>query len=739
MGRYAIGLCSSAIFAGLAIPLSVAAQEADNRGTTNTGGSRASVEDRAAQGAGQDIVVTAQLRTQRAQDVPISMTVIGADQIKQSGAQRLEEMARYIPNLNIQPTPVANQVYIRGIGSGAQNFAFEQAVSLYVDGIYAGRNRQFMAPFFDIERIEVLRGPQGALLGKNTSAGAISIVTGQPTATFQGRADIATEFSRPGIDLTGYVSGPLSDTLRARLAVKFTDEDGYVHNRFSDRDEPHNRNFMIRGALKFLPVEGVDMNLKLEYDDFRVRGTPVISIFPGNDDFERAEKNAQTPPGKPQQSHTQAWNGAFSTNARLGDNTITAITGYSWFKADQFGGAGADVPELYYSSQGERFHQLSQEIRLTSPTGQLLEYIAGIYLDTARYKTYFGADYNIGITGSAVQLFDQKSNNISLFGQAVLNISRMIKIQGSLRYTRAKKSADYEAIALSGIPLYAPGTLSGERRESNLDPSVTVQIRPAADVMLYATFAKGSKGGGFTSNSRATPDTFQFAGERSTNYEIGVKASFLERKATVDLAVFDTTFKDLQVGNYNPQVAAVIIGNAGRARTRGVEFTGTLRPTNGLDLSTSLAYLDAIYTDFPGGPCQYPNLTCDLANNNIAGTTIPGASKWKGGFNIRYDFPISDRLKLGLSSGVMYRSAYYAEPENTPESRQAGYAKVDGRIELSTIDDRWTIALFGRNLTDAHTFNFSYFWPFAAPTSAPHRLKFLEETRVIGISATAKF
>ena len=739
MGRYGIALYSSAACFGMMLPLQAAAQEVGVSGGEASAAQPTPTTDDAASPQPKEIVVTAQLRSQRVQDVPISMTVIGADQIKQSGAQRLEEMARYIPNLNIQPTPVANQVFIRGIGSGAQNFAFEQAVSLYVDGIYAGRNRQFMAPFFDIERIEVLRGPQGALLGKNTSAGAISIVTGQPTATFQGRADIATEFSRPGIDLSGYVSGPLSDTLRARIAVKVTDEDGYVYNRFADADQPHNKNFMIRGSLKFLPIEGVDMNLKLEYDDFRVKGNPVISIFPGSDDFEKAEKNAETPPGKPQQSHTEAWNGAFSANAMLGDHTLTAITGFSRFKADQFGGAGADVPELYYSSQGERFRQISQEIRLTSPTGNTLEYIAGAYVDTARYKTYFGADYDIGITGSAIQLFDQKSSNISLFGQAVLNLGEMVKLQGSLRYTRARKSADYEAIALSGIPLYAPGSLSAKRRESNLDPSITVQVRPVTDVMLYATFAKGSKGGGFTSNSRATAETFQFAGEESTNYEVGLKASFLDRKATIDLALFDTRFKDLQVGNYNPELAAVVIGNAGRARTKGVEFTGTLRPVEGLDLSASLAYLDAIYTDFPGGPCQYPNVGCDLATNNIAGTTIPGASKWKGGFNARYEFPLSGDLKLALSSGVMYRSAYYAEPENTPESRQSGYAKVDARIELGSLDDRWTIALFGRNLTDKHTFNFSYFWPFAAPTSMPHRLKFLEETRVIGISATAKF
>ena len=151
----------------------------------------------------ETILVTAQKRTEDVQDVAISMEVISGDELEKLRVKTFEDLQQYVPNFTVQPTPGANQIYIRGIGSGAQNFAFEQAVSLYVDGIYAGRNRQFMAPFFDIERIEILRGPQGALLGKNTAAGAISLVSAQPTEEFEGYVDAAFLLDRGGVDLSG--------------------------------------------------------------------------------------------------------------------------------------------------------------------------------------------------------------------------------------------------------------------------------------------------------------------------------------------------------------------------------------------------------------------------------------------------------------------------------------------------------------------------------------------------------
>jgi len=258
-------------------------------------------------------------------------------------------------------------------------------------------------------------------------------------------------------------------------------------------------------------------------------------------------------------------------------------------------------------------------------------------------------------------------------------------------------------------------------------------------VMLYATFAQGSKSGGFVSNSGSeTLATFEFAGENSTNYEVGLKSTFLDGRALFDLTAFHTKFDHLQVSNYIP-VTGLVIGNAGSATTQGVEATAAFKPIPALNLSGSVAYLDAKYDDFPGGPCIYPNLACDQATNNIAGTTIPNTSKWSGNVQGEYTVHLPNDLRLTGTLITTFRSSYFVEANLNPTSRQPSYAKLDARLELSGPRDRWTLAIFGRNLTDEHTFNFSYFWPFAAPSSAPHQLKYLEETRVVGIGARFRY
>ncbi|MDB5482638.1 MAG: hypothetical protein JWO83_3691 [Caulobacteraceae bacterium] len=480
----------------------------------------------------ETLIVTAQKRAENVQNVPISIEVVRGEQINDLGVRRFEDLAKYVPNLTVQPTPGANQIYIRGIGSGAQNFAFEQDVSLYIDGVYAGRNRQFMSPFFDVERVEVLRGPQGALLGKNTAAGAISIISAQPTSVAKAGVDVQTLFGRAGIDASAFVSGPLTEALSGRLAVKFIRQDGYVHNRYTGQDVPREEDNLVRGILRYQPSDSFNISAKVEYTDYTVKGTQAIAIFPGSTDFQRAQKNAQPPFGVPESDHTESWNGVVTANYRAGDFTLTSLTGYSTYNALKFTAAGSDVPELWLSRQVEKFDQTSQEVRLLSPTGRTFEFIVGGYVDESTFKTQFDTLYTIFVAGHTNQLFDQNTHTWSIFGQGVANLGDRFRVLGSLRYSSERKRATYDAITISGIPLNAPRSIAGSRGESNLDPSVTLQYRPWKHVMLYATYAQGSKAGGFVSNTgNVTPATFEFSGEHSTNYEVGLKSTLLRGAA----------------------------------------------------------------------------------------------------------------------------------------------------------------------------------------------------------------
>lgn len=686
----------------------------------------------------EEIVVTAQKRAEKLQDVPISLEVVTSETIQDLQIVRFEDLQKYVPNFTVQPTPGANQIYIRGIGSGAQNFAFEQSVSLYVDGVYAGRNRQFMAPFFDVERVEVLRGPQGALVGKNTAAGAISLISAQPTRELEGAAELTALFKR-GVSFSGYVSGPISDTLTGRLAVKIVDQDGYIHNRANDEDVPGEEDTLIRGILKYEPSDNFDITTKLEYTDYKVIGTNAISIFPGSDDFEDAEKEAESPFGHPEEDKTRSFNATVTANFYFGEYTLTSTSAYSRYDATKYTGASSAVPELWLSLQGENFEQWSQEVRLASPVGQTFEFIVGAYYDTNDLSTEFYNEYSLlfgTLAGEVNNLFDQTTDTWSVFGQGKWNITDQLKLLGSIRYTETSKDASYDFFGISGIPLGAPVSLDGSRSKGTIDPSITLQYEFTDDIMAYATYSQGSKSGGFSSNTRTvTAATFEFDDETSRNYEIGIKSRLFDGAVIANLTAFHTEFEDLQVSNYLP-VIGIVIGNAASATTEGFEFSGSWYVTDELELSTSLAYLDATYDDFPGGPCLYGNTGCDQATNNIGGTTIPNTSKWSGSITGRYETDISDSLKMSLALIGTFRSKYYVEANLDPDSAQDGYFKLDAVLQLAAIDDKWSLELFGRNLTDEHTFNFSYFWPFDPPG---HRLKYLQETRTVGLTARVTF
>ncbi|MBN9592194.1 MAG: TonB-dependent receptor [Alphaproteobacteria bacterium] len=706
----------------------------------------------------ETVLVTAQKRVENVQDVPISMSVVSGKNLEDMNVRTFEDLAKYVPNLAIQPTPGANQIYIRGIGSGAQNFAFEQDVSLYIDGIYAGRNRQFMAPFFDLQRVEVLRGPQGALLGKNTAAGAISIVSAMPTDTFEAGVDVTALVTRKGVDVSGFVSGPLAEHLTGRLAAKLTAEDGYVDNVGTNRKVPGSNDKLVRGILHYEMGEHNDITGKFEYSDALTDGTPAISQFPGSD-FERAIKDTSDWKGNPDKDSTKAYNTEVTANFGIGDNTLTSVTGYSTYNAIKHNGAGQINPEDWLSIQKEYFHQFSQEVRLTSPTGGMFEYIVGAYVDTSKFKSHFDTDYDLGVlvpvggstiripvaAGHSDMIFDQRTTTYSVFGQLQWNITEQFDVLGSLRYTNTSKSAVLDQILLSGVavqPSYGitPANphkhLSGQRAEDNVDPSITLQYKPNKLTMAYFTFAKGSKAGGFVSNSGpVTQASFGFEPETSRNLEVGVKSTLFDGLLVGSLAAFTTRFDDLQVSNYIPNVG-ITIGNAASATTRGFEFSADIYPLDGLSLSVAGAYLDARYDDFPGATCVVV-LPCNAnpALNNIGGTVIPSASMWSGTFGAQYTTPLSEGLRGTIGINGSFRSSYFTEADLNTAARSPSNTKVDARIEVADADGRWSVALVGKNLTDVHSFNFSYFWPF----DGAHRMYYLEETRTIFVQTRLRF
>jgi iron complex outermembrane receptor protein len=718
---------------------------------------QAAEKPQASPGADQDaIVVTAQKREQSIQDVPISIAVVSGEQLSSFHAKDMADVAASVPNLYVQRLAAADVIYIRGFGSSPSNFSFDQSVSLYQDGIYAGRGKQFEAPFFDIERIEVLRGPQGALFGKNTPAGAISIVTANPTSTFEAGVTGVYNFSLQGGEATAYVSGPLSENFSARLAVKGLYLDGFIPNRVSGNNDNARRQGLARVTLRYDSGD-FDATAKLEYSRSQTLGISQViasATVPGVVTEDRFVDNY--PYGFRESENIESKNVSLTANYQIGDHTLTSVTGYSNFAADRTNSYSRDVPAIYLNRVLEDYEQASQEIRLSSPTGKTLEYIVGGYFDWSSYVLDYPKYYDTpgGVSGSIVSRFRQTARTYSAFAQLKLNATPYFRVIGSARYTRTEKDGTFATVLLTGAPLGRITTASGSIGEGILDPSATVQFDASDDIMLYASYGRGSKSGGFVSNTVGTVDsTFIYRPERSTNYEVGVKSTFFDRKLTVDVSAYYLKFTDLQTSTYDSTLTppGFLTKNAAAARSAGIEWSIAYRPIRALKITWNGAYQDAKYTDFPGAAClaSQPLSVCNPAapvgaannpaNNNIAGYPLTFSSEWSGSAQVQYTLPIGSDYELTTTGQMNYRSHFFNSDDQNPIfGVQGAYQKYDLRAQFGKRDDGWSIALVGRNITDVRTYTFAFFWP-GSLTRFPTAQKFQEEPRTISIEGKLKF
>lgn len=724
-------------------------------------GSAMAAEADATQPTLGEVVVTAQKRAEKLQDVPISMEVVSGEKLSDFATNDFKQMVKFAPNVSVQTTAGNDTIYIRGFGSPPANFSFDQAVSLYMDGVYAGRNRQAQAPFFDLQRVEVLRGPQGALFGKNTPAGAVSIVSAGPTSSFEGGVTALYNFNLEGPEVSGYVSGPISDTVGARLAVKLLDQDGYIKNLATGDKDPGNKMALARLTLRFTPSDTFDYTLKAEYSDRQVSGgLTVASPLTTGQKPRKTRFLAQSALG-PEGTEATAWLVSGTGNLSLGEFTVTSVTGYSFFRSNIINGfdqtnpnGGANAANSVYNSYPEHFRQWSQEVRLLSPTGKRFEYIVGAYYDTALYQLTQLGGFNIASLnyfGLLNTEFRQRSQSVSVFGQGTFNVNDDLRVIGSLRYTSTDKRGHfygkllYGPFALRPVNTVANGKINGE---DNWDPSVTVQYDVAPQIMVYATYGRGSKSGGFVSNTYGTTNaTFQYKPEKSENIEAGIKSTLADGRVVLNVSAYKTKFTDLQVSVYNPTISAYQTGNAANASSTGLEGSAAFYPVKGLDITMAAAYQDAKYDDYPGAACLAtqpitecnPAVPASIAANNIKGAPLPYVSDFSYTASAHYKYEFGNDMALDTTIALNGRSKYFDSDNQSPLfGRQKGFTKIDARVQYGPSDERWHVAVVGKNLTDELTTGSAFNLP-APITAVPRAILYVEEGRSIAVEAGLKF
>ena len=717
-------------------------------------------------GGSEEIVVTAQGRVQRLQDVPLSATVATGAALEKGNIRDLQDLGNHIANVKITSAPAADQLHIRGIGSGL-NASFEQSVGTFVDGVYRGRSRSSRAALFDVDRVEILKGPQTTFFGNNAIAGALNITTRTPGDHFDYNAS-ALRGTDGEYALEAGVTVPLSDTLSVRLAGKAYGMDGYIKNDLTRGSGPYQRDWIGRGSIAWKPVDGFTSQFRIDRGRARdddaypteaincTAGTPTAQGLCGrylaqagaSADGTLDHHRAALPSSFDYDFTEIAWRSEIA----LGGATLKTLTSYfdhdvdatfNLFPLPLVGTSGNTL--LFGTSSPEEYENYSQEVRLESNTDGPITYTLGAYYSHGKLSSQSVLGYYFAPLGAALTAvgynaaspltsatdFRQTDETWSGFGAATWRATERLRVNAALRYSVVHKEATRSVVSgitdgSTAFPTYAsliPGTaaqqaainailavdgapyVDGDRTDKKLMPSLGLQYDLTNRIMSYASYTKGFKAGGFS----ATSSINLFGPESVNAYEIGVKSRFLDNRVTLNARLFWNDFDDLQeASNFLlPNGSSLsLVQNAGKARSRGIELGTTLRLNSVISLNADLAYLDAKYTSFPNGPCT-PSQTLSTPNcqQDLSGKSRPFAAKYSGNVGLSISLPVSDGV-LSFEPSVYFTSRYSQQVNSDPIFDQSGFAKVDARIAYGATDRHWEIAVIGKNLTDKTTASF---------------------------------
>lgn len=693
----------------------------------------------------EEVIVSAQKRAQSAQDVPISVHAVSSEFMTDNGIDSMVGLAVFVPNLTIVETPGANQILIRGMGSGYAGRSFEQSVGLYVDGIYAPRAAQFQVPFLDVERVEVLRGPQGVLFGKNSIAGAVSVHTAKPTSEFDAEITGKYGLEFDGYDIEAFVSGPLSGTLYGRLVAKFKEEGPYIDNTHTGGDEPDGDTQVVRMSMIWDASDTTEVTLKLEKSNYESQGsqfqysdldpdragsalgeTLIDAVLQLGEDYQLDKRNSSNfPHALDIESNNLTWN----VKQALGEHELTYIGGYSQYDREWTRDSDYGPVEFVNSLFKSDYKQLSHELRLTSPLGSQFEYVVGAYyisreLDIARDRDDITIPDSVpspipGFTANTQYLED--TNAWSIFGQLTWNLSDYLRVAVGARYTDESKEGRArlslydlasESTSSPFVPLVAAVfginefDLSDDRSETGTDPMVNLQWDFHDSAMAYITWVKAAKAGGFDAATlTGNPDEFQFDSEEAESVEIGVKAEFLNGRARLNMAAFKTDFRDLQVSSFNGFEFRTT--NAADAESKGVELEASFAVSEQWLLGLNWAHLDSVYKDFlaqcPANAAQW-GVQCAETNGqtqNLSGKKREYAPEWSGNVFAEYSTNITEALGFSARLDGAYTDDFLYQPEQDAFNSEDAYWLWNVRVALDDgVNERWTVALSVYNAAD---------------------------------------
>lgn len=695
------------------------------------------------------IQVTSQKRVQTLQEVPATITAVSSDMLNQQGVDNLFDMANLVPGMVFSRAPDDGlALTLRGLGTPARTQSFDQSVALFQDGMFVGKGRMYSTAFFDVERIEVIKGTQSTLLGKNTSLGAISIVSRKPTDSFEANIQISNEFVNGGVIVDGGVNIPLSDKLQVRLAGHYVDQNGSVENLATGRDVPEDQETGFRATAVYTPTDDLTITAAYQHSDSERIGNGYQYVDNGSyfsDEVLAIVGEAQLDETKTatcaecpnnESYHDTGVDSYNLTLEKYFDNLLfTSVTSYAEYDIEfyddfDFGNA---FDELTYVSTGEvdfystyfkraeTYNQFSQELRLASEGGDQFDYMVGLFYfksdwDSLEEQFYHTPNFPpVGPTGqifngSFGNDFKQKTDTISAFVQSDYYASDDLTISAGLRYTDESKEVIFNRIQGSYATLWNsvinPPFESGlSFDDSFLNGNLSVSYDLSKDTVLYSSYGLGSKTGGFAESAEVSSGDpsldvseggARVKSEETQTYEMGSKMVLLDNSMNLNIALFYTTIDDFQETSFLvTDASAGFITQNVDVESTGFEIDSIYQLTGDLRLSGAVTYADTTHKDDGSDLAQAPKLT--------------------GNVGYYYNTEFSEYGVNFSSSGfVRYRSDMVSQINETYPSDSL--TTLDFTFGISSPEDTWKAMIIVNNLTNAQSSEFSS--PPAAPIGA---------------------
>jgi iron complex outermembrane receptor protein len=716
----------------------------------------------------EEIIVTAQKRAQSLSDVSLAVSAVSADALVNSQTNSIESLQYLIPSISFGNDFNFAKLFIRGIGLNSSFPGADPSVALHVDGAVIAQAGAQMSAMFDLERVEVLRGPQGTLYGRNATGGAVNLITAKPTDTLDGYARLTIGGDDLQTLAEAAVGGPFSDTVRARLAVRYFDREGYGVNELTGNDIDNAEQLSTRASVEFLPDESFNLLLTGEFhreDDrsnaihFRAASFPnatapttagavdlrSLATLPGfgvSSDPRNVRANVD-----PINDRTTYALTATATWDVTDAWTVRSISNYRDYEAEFYQDfdvssypgcrqplvgltSTCTLPAGFTRTSGNHWqplyqHQLSEELQLNYESDRLHGLVAAYYLkEHIRIENHLGFNPVPDFSSDPADvraIFDGTMDveTWAVFGNATYDLTEQFSLKAGARYSwEERKVISYQSTATGPSPAPAPAALGypwvREKDWSNFSPQLGVEYRPQDGLMTYFTWAKGFKSGtsviGEAGKEFVNP-------EKVDSFEVGLKSRLLDNRLQLNLAAFYHEVEDAQFQFTFPLALppnfTTEMRNAAQVEGKGIELETSWRVTPAFTLDTAVAWLDSEFTAFlapnPLNPAGYTSTsTANAILQDLSGNRTRMSPEWTATVHPSYDLDLNNGGTLTLSANAIYKGKQYHSEFNDDRMSSDAYTIVDANILYAAPGQRYTVNLWAKNLTDEFVWAGSY-------------------------------